>query len=304
MEFFKMHSFKNLVQTALGVVIFLFSCVTEATLVSEIFTYDDPVAARNLHVSLPGTGCQMRSLEAADLPFYQTLFSNATVMSKFGDGQTRALDATATRVQGWTSRFQQGQPHGSLTIFDPETQERLGHIIAGGGDAAGVSEIAFALMPENWGKKLATHAATALVNHWVPEVRRIGLGIGLDAIQDAPIMAAFKCFGGRLLERLDATASPANPGSWKIFDRLNFQPAAMGVANVEPVLDLDHQEFSSFQGFEDTILKAFGPLQSHPLQAGIRYRLLDTEGRARTFSKHTSYDRLKYHFEKSLTDLA
>jgi len=292
-----MQLFKNL-----SLVILLLAPRTEATLVSEIFTYDDPASAKNLHVSLQGESCQMRSLVAADLPLYQNLFSNPTAMSKLGHGELHSFERTAGYVQRWISRFQEGHPHSNLILSTPESPEQLGYVMARADVGVGVSEISFALLPEHWGKRLTTHAVTAMVHQWAPEVRRIGLGVGLDAIQDAAIIKAFQCFENAPLETLYATARPANPGSWKIFDRLNFQPSALEAEDAEPVLNFDHQEFASLDVFESKILESF--TSSEPLKTGVHYSLVDPEGRVRTFSKHEEYGSLRYHFEKTLTDLA
>jgi len=68
----------------------------------------------------------------------------------------------------------------------------------------------------------------AIVKEWGPEVRRVGLGHGLDGMQHAAIIKAFKCFGGKELCRFDATASPSNRGSWRILDNFFYRNNLVG----------------------------------------------------------------------------
>jgi RimJ/RimL family protein N-acetyltransferase len=275
---------------------------SQAVFKSTLFTYDDPQSAKGLHVSLQGSsskGIEWRAQEVteADIPFYQGLFGDQKVMTGFADGKIRSPEFTAQRLGAWISRFQNGHPHGGLTVFRTEDQETLGHIVAGAGDAPGVSEIAYSYVPTSWGTGLGSAVLGTIVQQWGPEVRRIGLGIGLDEIQDANIVTAFKCFGGKTLERFDATASPSNPGSWKILDKFGFGAATFKVENLETPLDLDNRELQSPQALEENILNLFHGSGDNPYKIDTRYQLIDTEGKLRTFSKHAKYDRIKYHFE-------
>lgn len=285
---------------ALGLGIFL-TQASQAMFESPIFTYDDKENAKDLHVSLQGNKWEIQEVTEQDIPFYQQLFSNLEVMTKFGDGQIRSPDSTAQRLRDvWIPRFQNGQPHGGLMIFDPDTHERVGNIVAGAGDGAGISEIAGAGLPQHWGRGIGFEVLEIIVQQWGPEVRRIGLGTGLDELQDGNIIRAFKCFDGQELSRFDATASPSNPGSWKILDKLGFKAAASQVQDLENPLDFDNKELQSPQALEETLLKLFDSSGDVSYKISTRYSLIDPEGKERTFSKHASYDRIKYHFEHSV----
>lgn len=273
-----------------------------ADFASEIFTYEDVESAKNLHVSLKGSGWYVQDVKKEDIPFHQKLFGDSVVMAGFADGQVRDPKATKARLEDlWIPRFEQGHPHGGLTIFDPETAEPMGHVVAGGGDGLGVSEIAYSFLKQHWGKGIGKGVVGAIVQEWAPEVRRIGLGTDLDVKEEKPVIDAFRCFGGEVLKRLDATASPSNPGSWKILDKYDFKPAKFNLSEKETVLDLDGGGIEKLEEVEEEVLKLFDISSSEkPLKVGLRYRMVDSEGTLRTFSKHTQYDRIKYHFEREV----
>lgn len=277
----------------------LFSSASNAVLHSEIFTYDDPHHAKNLHVSLAGTNWKARDAQESDIPFYQGLFNDPVVMAKYGNGQVYEPNVTEEFMRNrWIHRFQEGHPHGALTIFDPESPEPkpIGYIVAGVEGFPGVSEISGAGLHDYWRQGIGSEVMGTLLETWAPEVRRIGLGSGLDE-QDINIINAFKCFKGKELERFDATASPSNPGSWRIMEKFEFQPAAFKVLQIDPVLDLDNLEFETPLALESHIVNFF---EENSLEPGVRYRMVDTNGTLRTFSKHEDFQLIKYHFERKV----
>jgi RimJ/RimL family protein N-acetyltransferase len=267
---------------------------------SEIFKYDDVKNAKDLHVSLKGKTSkgaewEAREVKKEDIPFYQELFSNKDVMEYFGERQTRSPESTQKRVEeSWIPRFQKGHPHGALTIINPENQKQIGFFIAGGGDEPGASECTFAYMKDCWNQGFGLSVCETMFAKWVPEVRRIGLGQGLDKEADKAIIDAFQCFGKRELQRLDSTSSIANLASVKILDKVGFKPALSAVKDLKPVLDFSKKEV---QDLESEVLKLF---DEEVLKKGCRYRLIDHEGNMRTFSHHEKYKHIKYHFEYNL----
>lgn len=207
-----------------------FAQSSQAVFQSDIFTYDDVKNAKGLHVTLKGNNWQATDVKEQDIAFHQQLFSNPQVMAGFADGQTRTPNSTKQRVSGiWLPRFQNGQPHGGMTVSNLEDKKNFGHIVAGGGEGAGVSEIAYSYMPAYWGKGMGYAVLEAIVNPWAIEVRRIALGEGLDELQDANIIKKFNCFGGQPLNRFDATASPSNTASYRILEKCGFKAAASNV---------------------------------------------------------------------------
>ena len=275
----------------------------QSTFSSKIFTYEDPVNAQKLHVTLKGDNWSAEDVKPEHIKFHIDLFGNATVMAGFADGQTRPADAVEKRINdSITNRFGSGSPHGLLVVQD-DNKRAFMHIVAGGGDRAGTSEIAYAMMDTYWGKNYGKKVVASIVQEWAPEVYEIGHGIGLNPIGDAKIITAFQCFGGKPLEQLDATASPSNPASWRILDKLKFKSAKCDLASSEITFDFERKEFhtskaESLKAMESELLELFGPENNGTLQAGKRYRMVDPDGKLRTVSKHARWDRMKYHFEK------
>lgn len=267
---------------------------------SDIFSYEDPLNAQRLHVSLKGNNWSAEDIKLGHTVFHIELFGNPTVMAGFADGQIRSAESVTTRVKNSVEeRFGKGSPHGLLTVVN-QLNKPFMHIVAGGGDRPGTSEIAYAMMPDYWGKKYGEKVVTKMVHEWAPEVYRIGRGIGLNPKGQANIISAFQCFGGKPLDQLDATASPSNPASWKILVKTGFEAAKSDLKSEEIVIDYDQREFDSLKTMEDELLKLFEPataIDSQLLIPGKRYCMLDPEGNLRTISKHTRWERMKYHFE-------
>jgi hypothetical protein len=267
---------------------------------SDIFSYEDPLKAQRLHVSLKGDNWRAEDIKLDHTLFHIELFGNPTVMVGFADGQIRSAESVTTRVKNSVEeRFGKGSPHGLLTVVD-QLNKPFMHIVAGGGDRPGTSEIAYAMMPDYWNKKYGEKVITKMVYEWAPEVYRIGRGIRLDPLSQINIIRAFQCFGGKPLDQLDATASPSNPASWKILVKTGFEAAQSDLESQEVVIDYDQREFSSLKNMENELLKLFEPataLDYQPLLPGKRYSMIDPEGNLRTISKHTRWERMKYHFE-------
>lgn len=277
---------------------------------SEIFSFNNQAEATGLHVKLSGkfnTGSwTAREIHSEDISFHQELFDNETVMRGFADGQRRDVNLTKSRCEdSINNRFGKGHPHGLMMVLG-NGEQRAMHMVAGGGDRPGTSEIAYAILPEFWRQGLGKSVVTAIVNEWAPEVRRIGLGQKLNEQVDANIRQAFQCFGGKELDQLDATASPSNVASWKILAGLGFEPAQCNVPNPEEIIvDYDHKDFGgslkqNYESLETELLALFkdGEEASQQLKAGQRYVMIDLDGKKRVFSKHTRWDRIKFHFEK------
>jgi RimJ/RimL family protein N-acetyltransferase len=274
---------------------------------STVFIWDmeSSMVSSKLSGTLAENNWYAKSIESNDREFYQSLFSDECVMSTFAEGQVRSKEHTDARVKLWLSRFEKGQPHGSMTVFDVQTHQPLGHIIAGGGDEPGVSEVAYAYAQAAWGKGIGTNALYQIVNLWAPEVRRIGLGIGFNE-HDVPVMNAFKCFSGEVLKRLDATTNPSNVASCKILLKNGFERAQSRVEEGQGIIELDYdaiyeREKSNSHKIEEFIIQKYYSQEANdPLEEGKRYLMIDNQGNERTFSKHKGYQKIKYHFEYHL----
>lgn len=244
-------------------------------------------------------------IKLEDLAYHQKAFGNSTMMQNFGTGQPRAYEYTEERLKAWRCRFDAGLPHGGLTIFCAETRKPIGHIVAGGGDAPGVSEVAYTLMehdwdgtgvPRLWGKGIMKDVVHAIVTDWAKEVRRLGT----DQALAPKVRNAFACFGDLPLKRIDATASPANPASWRLLKRNGFEAARLGqglggAAEAENVLvDVDLEGLDGAE-LEAKLLTLFEGDNS--LVPGKRYQVNLPEWGLFTFSFKQSFGRIKFHFE-------
>jgi RimJ/RimL family protein N-acetyltransferase len=265
------------------------------TLQSDLFTVEP---SGKLSVTLQGKTAfdaewAAVDVKAEDIAFYCQLFADPLVMGGFAAGEPRTPEATEERIKTqWLPRFTQGHPHGGLTVFD-DAQQRIGHIVAGGGEGKGVSEIAYSFVAEQWGKGYGSSIVGAIVNCWAPEVRRIGLNLTYSI--DPAIAAKFCCFGGEPLSRLDATASLTNPGSWKILDKHGFKAARFKIPEeAEYILDLSDQEVT-LAGMQDMIN---AQLHEQKIEPASRYLMIDPQGKERTVSLHERWKQPKYHFEK------
>jgi len=126
---------------------------------------------------------EIRTVTFMDIPFYQTLWSDKEIMEKFGEGQPRLYSGSneekqqkanrnayydyaewriATMENSWLKRANQGNVWTGLTILLKDSGKKIGHIVIGGG------ELAYFLIPSQWGKGYGSEAASALVQIGVP----------------------------------------------------------------------------------------------------------------------------------------
>lgn len=278
---------------------------------SDIFSFDLPEYAKGCHTKLSGTSktelkWTAHDVALADIPYHASAFANPKIMAGFATGQTRSATSTAGRIaDNWMPRSLKGSPHGGMTIFNTGTGERIGHVVAGGGDGPGVSEVAYTLMeaswdgegtPTIWGKGVMSSVIGSIVNEWAPEVQRLSG----DDMPEA-VRKAFTCFGGERLSRLDATASPSNPGSWYILKKHGFVAAETNVRDTETVADFDGQDLDP-TAFEGELMKLYSvdTPEDAVLEKGVRYKVVGTDGSLFTVSHHSTYDRMKLHVELKL----
>ena len=268
---------------------------------SSLFTWEND--STYVHCKLNGTLSEEINWEARDvnlskedIEFHQNLFNNEITMRYFGDGSVRSPELTKNRVKGWVERFEKGEPNGGMIIFQKGTNNPIGHVVAGTGDRPGCSEVAGALIPKEgiWNKGIASDVMKQITTVWAPMVRQIGL--------EENHLTFRQCFGGKALERMDATSSPVDVASWKVLDKNNFHPAKANVDQsfvIEIDPDLCRVEGKiDFALMEQYIMKTYYTLGAeNKLQEGVRYAMTDPEGRARTISKSTRFNKLKYHFE-------
>lgn len=267
---------------------------------SPVFSYENLGSAERIHVALKGDGWTAQEIQGRDAPYLESVFGDSETMKLFGAGDVKDSEWVKSRMQSWMNRSASGQPHGGLTVFDPETQAPMAHLVAGGGDRPGTSEIAYAMLPDQQGKKLGTKMVAAIVQEWAPEVRRIGLGQGLDGEVDVAIMEKFKCFGGAILNQLDATAHPKNIGSWRILEKNGFGAAVCGVDATLETIDMSATGVETYEALDAAILALFQPINGDPLMPGVRYSLVDHEGNKRIVSYKEQFKSLRFHLERKV----
>jgi len=161
-----------------------------------------------LAVTIDTERLHIRSVEPSEEDFnsYATLFGDQEVMVKFATGQTKTREDMETRIKDvWVKRWHQNDPYSSFAVFKNDTDDFLGHVVIGHGDAAGQSELAYLFMKSHWGKGFGTEAVTAVVKEYAPAT--IEEGYTLD---------------GKTLEMITATARPDNPGSVRILEKLGM----------------------------------------------------------------------------------
>ncbi len=292
--------YKNL-EPVLFVLLIASAGASQPEFKSDIFTYEDPINARNLHVSMHGDNWSAEDAKSHHLQFYQDLFGNPTVMAKFGSGKPMGSDRVASFFNSHgLEPFDKGNPDGLLLISDHLEQPFM-HILAGRGDRPGASELQYAMMPDHWGKRYGEKVVATLVQEWAPEVSRIGCGIGLDGVAHAHIIKVFQCFEGKPLDQIYACASPANPGSVKILEKVGFNPASYHLKSTAVAIDFDQREFDSLQAMDNELLKLFDPTGDLKLIPSQHYRMIDPDGKERTVSLRPEWGQMRYHVEYKVT---
>eukprot|EP00039_Didymoeca_costata_P032630 m.38638 g.38638 ORF g.38638 m.38638 type:complete len:277 (+) comp9457_c1_seq1:199-1029(+) len=243
-----------------------------------------------IKLDTPDGKYSLRSIAEDDIPFEQELFANPIAMEKYADGKPRAKDATERRIrESWMPRFQRGQPHGPFVIYDEVTGNRVGHIVAGEGNEPGLAEVGYIILPEYWGKGITTAAMSVIVNQWAPHVRKTGLGGD----------TRYKCFGGQAVHQIEATASPANAGSWKVLVKNRFKARAK--FDIEVNVDIAKEKLGKekfWEDFEKELIQRY--FSDGSIDSSKYVRILDPEGNPRTVKYDPRFSRIKYFFEHTL----
>jgi len=176
------------------------------------------------------------STEVAEF-YHQGLLGNEEVMVKFADGKPRTEQQVQTRLQAWEERWKNNNPWSAFVVREIETdRESVGHVLLGGGEGKGNSELAFMVGRKSWGRGYGTEMVTSMVNGYAPELIRRGDKVpsGEDG-QPLP-------FAG-----IEATARTDNPGSYRILDRLMTRTKTEEKHGVGP----EHMRFHYFVSKED-----------------------------------------------------
>ncbi len=136
-----------------------------------------------------------------DVEQYVGLFSDSAVMEKYADGKPRERGGVENRVRNaWIKRWQEEKnPYTGIAFSKSDTDDFVVHVVAGGGDEPGQSELAYLARKKLWGKGYTKQAVTAVVHEYLPQT----------------IKKNYKMNGEKLRE-IVLTARPDNPASVRI----------------------------------------------------------------------------------------
>lgn len=272
---------------------------SDLSLRSDIFWYEDNIEAKKLHVSLIGSWWQAEDVKWDHLAFHQSLFSNPKLMTYYAEGKAYSPQSVSLRFQNSIEEiFAQGYPTGMLTIKDLKNPSifLMYAMMRESLERSGSATLSLVISMEHQEKRLGSDFLSSVVNEWAPEVRRIGLGLNID---NKNIIKAFQCFGGKELEVLEATVSPANIRSLKCFDKLNFQTNYYKIDS-SFTFDFSLKEITP-EELENNLYELYDPIKTEkPLIVGKRYCLIDMNNKKRVFSKHSVFKTVKFHFEKTV----
>lgn len=161
-----------------------------------------------LTVTIDTARLHIRSVEASEKDYssYAALFGDKAVMEKFATGETKTKEQMQDRIDRiWRQRWHANDPYSALAIFKNDTDEFIGHVAIGHGDAPGQSELAYLFMQNHWDHRYGTEAVTAVVKKYAP----------------ATVQKGYK-LEGKTLEKITATARHDNPFSARILERLGM----------------------------------------------------------------------------------
>ena len=267
---------------------------------------------KKLQVNLNGTDKKNIKWKArevrqqSDIKNYENLLTNSEVIKYFAQEKILSKDVIESRVERWIKIYEEGQPNGSLSIFD-EYDNFVGYIVAGLGNGKGSSEIAYAFSPEYWNRGIAQSVLRKIIEEWGPEVRRIGLGIGLDLNNEhyQKIKEKFQCFEGKELSSFYATARPVNIPSSHILEKVGFEPAKRGVENINNPIDFNTRGFElpslgdlfNYYSKIEYYIEKFH--QEGDIEVDKLYHMIDSNSKLYTFSKKSD-GRIRFHYEKEV----
>jgi RimJ/RimL family protein N-acetyltransferase len=170
---------------------------------SEINFFTDEKDA--LAVTIDTARLHTRSVESSenDLNAYAALFGDSVVMEKFATGVTKTKEEMRDRIKIWVERWRHRDPYSALAVFKQGSDDFVGHVVLGHGDAPGQSELAYLSMQKYWNQKFGTEAVSAIVKEYAPATVQEGYTLE-----------------GKTLEKITATVRIDNVASVKIFDNV------------------------------------------------------------------------------------
>ncbi|CAG8498407.1 19716_t:CDS:1 [Racocetra fulgida] len=275
--------------------------------ISPTFRYQDSDNAKELLANLSGTDKEnrrwvAREIQNVDIQNYEKLLSDKAVVKYFSLERPWTSDGIKARLKNWENRYKEGHPHGALTIFD-EQNHFIGYIIAGEGNEEGVSEVAYVLSHEYWNRGIGQSALSKIVDDWGTEVRKIGLGKGIEKLgkQHQMVEKRFQCFKKKALKQFYASVRPINIPSWHILEKVGFTYAKSAVENADDPIDFN------IKGFDLPSLDHYSQLESfieelykkQEIKVDKRYFMINDNDKIYTFNR-MSDGKIRFHYEKEI----
>lgn len=90
----------------------------------------------------------IRSVTEKDQSNFESVYSNPIVMNTYATGETKDSAYVQKRIATWVDRWNKGDPFSGFAVYEKESEEFMGLIVLGHGDAPGQSEIAFMFLPK------------------------------------------------------------------------------------------------------------------------------------------------------------
>jgi RimJ/RimL family protein N-acetyltransferase len=161
-----------------------------------------------LSVTIDTNHLHIRSVQATETEYdrYALLYGDKDVMAKLGTGQTKTREEIQTRINdSWVKHWRENDPYSGLAIFKNDSDDFIGHVVLGHGDAPGESEVSYLFHRAHWRKGYGSEAVTAMVKEYAPAT--VTEGYTLD---------------GKALKKIVATARPDNPASCRILEKVGM----------------------------------------------------------------------------------
>lgn len=133
-----------------------------------VFSKDD----KGLFVEITTPRLRMRSIEASPEEYarFITLFCNAQVMEKFGNGQPKTMEEVVSLVDKLAKRWRDQDPYSGFAVFKREASSGqdtfMGYAVLGHGDDPGEASFALVESVENWNQGYGSEIAKALVQDY------------------------------------------------------------------------------------------------------------------------------------------
>lgn len=267
---------------------------------SPLFTWQDEEQGRHIQIQSHGVdkngqAWSGRMATLADLPFYQELFGNPTLMKTVGAGDINSPEKTLEWVSHWDKRHHNGIPYGSLRL------EQDGIPIGGlqfGLKQPGVGTFSRLLIEHAQGSGIGTSMLQFLVTEWAPAVRQMGLGNYPNAPEEA-VKRLREFEKGVTLSKLYTTALPSNISSWSAYEKCGFR----AFTDIDPsvIIACENWEKSQQGPLESYIMETyFNEAALHPLSDDNCYKITLPDDKIKTISYVSRYQGLRYHFEREV----